>query len=306
MSRQTRFGIQANPKGAQELVHVAKTAEAAGLYALFVPDHPASCVSPFVALAAAATVTEHIQLGTYVLNTGVHHPLQTANDVNTLDLLSDGRAILGVGAGHTPAEWTHRGLAYPTAKSRVDRMIRFTEHVRSLSRGDVLTADDDYFSFDSAAISHPVARQTPIPLLVGGNGPTVLRFAGAYSDTVSVSGLGSTKSDGHSHTPKWSHAEIAESVGHVQTGAADGSGPVLEALVQRLKITNDRQDTLDSFARLADIDVALIDDNPFVLVGTAAHIADQIAAHRERWGFTSFVARASDLTDLATMAERMT
>ena len=79
----------------------------------------------------------------------------------------------------------------------------------------------------------------------------------------------------------------------------------MEALVQLLKITDDRQATLDSFAGLAGIDSALIDDTPFVLVGTAEHIADQIVAHRERWGFTSFVARVSDLADLCTLAEHL-
>ena len=305
MTNTTRFGVQADPTNAKEFREAAKTAEAAGLYALFVPDHPGSCTSPFVALAAAAAVTERIRLGTYVLNTGVHHPLQTANDLNTLDLLSDGRAILGVGAGHTPAEWTQRGLAYPSAKSRVDRMMNFTEHVRSLSRGEKVNETSEYFTFNLASITSPVAHQSPIPLLVGGNGPTVLRFAGAHSDTVSVSGLGATKSDGHSHIPKWSHPEITESIRHINSGAAGGNRPVIEALVQRLKITNDRPAALESFARLAVIDVSLIEDNPFVLIGSAAHIVDQITAHRERWNFTSFVARTRDLADLTSIAQHI-
>ena len=299
----TRFGVQADPTSAREFVQVARTAESAGLYALFVPDHPASCASPFVALAAAAAVTQRIRLGTYVLNTGVHHPLQIANDLNTLDLLSDGRAVMGLGAGHTPTEWTQRGLNYPTAKSRVDRMMRFSEHVRALSRGDVVNSRDEYFVLNDAKIASPVACQTPVPLLIGGNGPKVLRFAGEHSETVSVSGLGATKSDGHSHVPCWSHAEIDESISHIRTGATDRDGPVVEALVQRLKITDDRRATMESFARRADIDIALVEDNPFVLVGTVAHITDQIAAHRQRWGFTSFVARASDLVDICALVE---
>lgn len=305
MRNMLRFGVQANPTDAKELVQAAKIAEASGLYALFVPDHPGSCASPFVALAAAASVTERICLGTYVVNAGVHHPVQAANDLNTLDLLSDGRAILGVGAGHTPEEWTQRGDAYPSPSVRVDRMMKFTDHVHALSRGQVVNASDDHFVLKEAQISHPVALQTPIPLLIGGNGKTVLRYAGAHAETVSVSGLGATRPDGHSHIPKWSHAEITESISHIRAGAAGREAPVIEALVQLLKITNDRQRTLESFAHRADIDPMLIEDNPFVLVGTAAHIAEQIVAHRERWNFTSFVARANDLPDLCVVAEHM-
>jgi probable F420-dependent oxidoreductase len=305
MSGDTRLGVQIDPRNATELLDAARAAEAAGLYAVFVPDHPGSCVSPFVTLAAAASATERIRLGTYVLNAGIHHPVQVANDVNTLDLLSDGRAILGVGAGHTPAEWTQRGLEYPAAAARVERMISFTEHVRALCRGDVLNAVNDIFTLHDAVVRHPVAQQSPIPLLVGGNGPRVLRYAGAHSDIVSVSGLGATKSDGHTHVPKWSHTAITESVGHVRAGADGRTVPVIEALVQALVITNDRTSALGAFARRADIDVSLIEDIPFILVGTLAHIADQIAAHRERWGFTSFVARAAHLTDLAAVAEHV-
>ncbi len=83
MSNVARFGVQVDLTDASEFLQAANTAEAAGLYALFVPDHPSSCVSPFVALGAAAMVTARIRLGTYVLNTGVHHPLQTTNDLNT-------------------------------------------------------------------------------------------------------------------------------------------------------------------------------------------------------------------------------
>jgi probable F420-dependent oxidoreductase len=305
VSKVIRFGVQTDPTNAKEFRQTAKGAEAAGLYALFVPDHPGTCTSPFVALGAAASVTERIRLGTYVLNTGVHHPVQTANDLNTLDLLSDGRAIFGVGAGHTPAEWSQRGLSYPNATSRVDRMIRFTEHVGALSRGVTVNGTDEYFTLNDASITSPVAHQKPIPLLVGGNGPKVLRFAGAHSETVSVSGLGATKPDGHTHIPLWTHAEIDQSINHIGEGAAGSPGPVIEAFVQCVKITNDRQRTLDRFARLADMDVSLVEDIPFVLIGTVAQIADQIAAHRERWNFTSFVARTRDLADLTALAHHM-
>lgn len=76
---------------------------------------------PFVALAAAAAVTERIRLGTCVLNAGVWEPIPLATAVATVDLISQGRAVLGVGAGHTPQEWTARGVPFPGARDRVAR-----------------------------------------------------------------------------------------------------------------------------------------------------------------------------------------
>ena len=59
-----------------------------------------------------------MKLGTYVLNTGVRDPLTIAADAATLDVISGGRVVLGLGAGHTPAEWHMTGRAYPQPGAR--------------------------------------------------------------------------------------------------------------------------------------------------------------------------------------------
>ena len=81
------------------------------------PTTPVSPRPPFVALATAAAATSKIRLGTYVVNVGVRDPLQIATDVATLDVVSGGRAQLGIGAGHTPAEWTMTGTPYPSPRA---------------------------------------------------------------------------------------------------------------------------------------------------------------------------------------------
>lgn len=96
--------LQAQPVDARSWLDVARRAETLGLDALLVPDHPGATVAPFVALGAAAAVTERIGLGSNVTNGGVRESIHIAADVATLDLVSGGRARLGLGAGHTPAE----------------------------------------------------------------------------------------------------------------------------------------------------------------------------------------------------------
>ena len=99
------FSLQVVPENAAEWLDTARRAEAAGFDTLLTADHPGSCATPFVALAAAAAVTTTIKLGSYVVNAGVREPMLLAADVATLDVVSGGRAVLGIGAGHTPAEW---------------------------------------------------------------------------------------------------------------------------------------------------------------------------------------------------------
>lgn len=88
---------------ATEVGPLAAEAERMGFARFLVPDHPGSSEDPFVALAAAASCTSTIGLGTYVLNAGVRDPWQVATAAATLDDLSRGRFNLGVGAGHTPS-----------------------------------------------------------------------------------------------------------------------------------------------------------------------------------------------------------
>ncbi len=301
-----QFGVAFHPDNGAELRNIATRVERIGCYGLFVADHPGTCVSPFVTLAAASMVTERIRLGTYVLNSGVLHPIDVASAINTLDHLSNGRAILGVGAGHTPQEWTARGLAKPSASQRVDRMETFIDTVRALISGESVTASDHGIELQNACIFTPLAVQNPIPLLVGGNGNRVLEYGGKHGDIVSISGLGATQADGHRHTPKWTPEEIAESVQTVETGSAGRTAPpIREALVQHLEITVDRRGVLENFAALAQTDVALLEDIPFILVGTIDQIADQLMANRQRWGFTSYVVRSSMLNDLETLMKTL-
>jgi len=110
-----RVSVQASPRDRASWLGLARDVEAAGFHALYAADHPGSTASPFVALAAAAAVTERIQLGTCVVNAGVWEPLALASEAATLDVVSGGRAVLGVGAGHTPREWTATGRRFPTA-----------------------------------------------------------------------------------------------------------------------------------------------------------------------------------------------
>lgn len=90
------------------MVGVGGGDEGAAFDGLYVSDHPGTGPAPFVALAAAVAVTERIQLGTCVLNAGVWDPVALASEVATLDVVSGGRAVLGVGAGHTPESGSPR------------------------------------------------------------------------------------------------------------------------------------------------------------------------------------------------------
>lgn len=267
-----RFNLQARPNGRDEWLALARDAEADGFESLFVADHPGSTASPFVALAAAAAVTQRIRLGSYVANSGVWDPMLLAGELATLDCLSDGRAVFGIGAGHTPREWTDRGLEYPSARARVVRMIEVAEATR------------DWLEHLDA----PRPVQPRIPLLVGGNGRTVLRFAAAHADIVGVTGLGATLADGHSHETRWSAAAIDDDIGWLRDGARQVE---LDALVQFAVLTHDRTEAVAALAAEYELPAADILECPFAFVGTAEEIAAEMVDHANRWGIGRYTVR---------------
>ncbi len=296
------FGVQVSPESKRLLLDTARRLEGQGYRSITVADHPGTSPSPCPVLAAIAAVTEIVSVGPYVANAGLRSPLELASDVATLDLLSDGRAFLGLGAGHTPAEWTMQGLARPSASHRIGRMIETADAVRSLLAGERVSIEGDHVTLDDAALEQPRPVQSRVPLLVGGNNSRLLDFAGASADVVALSGLGRTLPDGHRHEVKWSGEQIDEAVQRVDAAEAGRSArPVRQALVQVVSVT-DR--TLDEAAPLAErlgVDVDTVLDAPYVLIGTIDELAIKLEVNRARWGITSYIIRQPSADDLAPL-----
>jgi probable F420-dependent oxidoreductase len=303
-----RFGVQASPEsGAAAWLDLAVQAEDLGFDALYVADHIGVGPSPFAALAAAAAVTTTLRFGTYVVNCGVRDPLALASDAATLDQLSDGRVVLGLGAGHTPSEWTMSGRPYPTPAARVGRLVEMVDVVGALLRGDTVTYHGRYLDLDEAVLAEPRPVQARIPLLVGGNGPALLRLAGRAADIVGLTGLGRTLPDGHRHEVDWRRDAIDERIALVRS-AAEGrdAEPVIDALVQHVEITDDRDDAAARCAQMAPgMTAADVVFAPYALVGSTDELVDELIGHRERWRISSYVVRAPAIDLVAPIIERV-
>ncbi|ANZ21114.1 flavin-dependent oxidoreductase, F420-dependent methylene-tetrahydromethanopterin reductase [Streptomyces noursei ATCC 11455] len=288
--------VQAVPQDGPSWAALAARVEAAGYDALLAADHPGAVASPFVALAAAAAVTERIGLGSYVSQAGIREPLLLASDVATLDVLSGGRARLGTGAGHTPAEWAMLGKERPDVAGRVRRFVAVAETCRALLAGETVTLDGPEIRAHRARLTAPLPIQQPVPFTFGGGNSTLLRWAGKHADVVALSGLGRTLSDGHSHEARWNGEDIDKQVAIIEQGASGrATPPVREALVQIVEVTDDAEGAAHRLAQLYDTTAANVLESPYAWVGTAAEIAAAIATHERRWGITRYVVRERHL-----------
>lgn len=294
MASDVSVSVQAAPVGAADWRGLAQRVETLGFDGLLVADHPGSGPAPFVALGAAAAVTERIRLGTYVVNAGAAEPLALASQVATLDLVSGGRALLGVGAGHTPAEWRMRGVPYPDGAARVERMIELVGSTRRLLAGEEVTFAGAHIRLDQARLAEPEVVQRPIPLLIGGNGRRVLGYAAEHADIVGLTGLGRTREDGHRHDVRWSPTQIDERIELVRRSAqAAGRTPALEALVQHVELTDDAEAAAAELAaEVPSLTAAQAMAAPFAWIGTVAQIATELREHHDRWGIDRYVIRS--------------
>jgi probable F420-dependent oxidoreductase len=292
MTKRIRFGYQIS--GAQEAdpVAAAGRAEQLGFDTFLVADHVGPGRSPMPMLAAVAAATDKIRLGTLVLNVAMRNPVQLAWEAVTLDHLSGGRFELGLGAGHTPQEYAATGLSLDRPAVRKARLAAQVEIIRRLMDGETVDYTGDHYTLAAAKIDRSVER---VPILVGGNGASLLAHAGAHADIIGLQGLGRTHDDGHRHDVKWATAHLDAQVEQIRAGAGNRFDDIeLSALVQVVDMTDRREATIAQVCRVLEMTLDDVGAVPYVLVGTVDEVVEKIKACRERWGITYFTVRDLD------------
>lgn len=287
-----KVSVQAQPRDIDSWAGLARRLESSGFDALLAADHPGAGPSPWPALGAAAAVTTSLGLGTYVLQAGVRDPVQAATDAATLDLLAPGRVLLGLGAGHTFREWEAIGRQRPSPADRAGRLVEFVDAVTRLLKGESVTVQGRYLRLHEARLDDlPVGAR--VRLAVGGGNREILRLAATRADVVALSGLGRTLPDGHRHEVRWSTRDVRAQVDLVrEESQSAGTNPAIEALVQVVEVTDHRMPALaDLSDRLHGVSPDVLDNAPYVLVGTLDEMAAQLVRHTERFGITRYVVR---------------
>jgi probable F420-dependent oxidoreductase len=121
--RPFRFGVGiGHVVSRAELAEKARKIEALGYDTLSFPDHLTDRIAPMPALVSAAAATSRLRIGTQVLNNDLRHPVLVAREAAAVDLLSEGRLQLGLGAGSIRSEYDEAGLSFEAGRSRVERL----------------------------------------------------------------------------------------------------------------------------------------------------------------------------------------
>ena len=185
--RPFRFGVQLRgASSGHEWREKCRRVEALGYDTLAVADHFPRGLGPFVALATAAAVTDRIRVGAFVFANDFRHPAVLAKEAATLDLLSDGRLEVGIGAGWLRSEYEATGIPFDRAGVRIDRLAEAVSLIKRLWTEDSVTFQGRFYqATDLSILPRPVQAPHP-PVMVGGGGQRILSLAARHADIVAL------------------------------------------------------------------------------------------------------------------------
>jgi F420-dependent oxidoreductase-like protein len=185
-----------------DVVEVVAHAEATGWDGAYVADHFMGSGGEFgpdttpnleatAAISALAASTDRIRLGSLVFGNTYRHPAVLANWAATVDHVSGGRLVLGVGAGWQENEHQQYGIELPAPKERLDRFEEACQVLLGLLRQERTSFEGRHYRLDGA-VSEPKPLQQPLPLLIGGKGDRMMGIVARYADEWNMWGLPDT------------------------------------------------------------------------------------------------------------------
>lgn len=293
MAKNFRFGVVGESiRSGAGLAGTARRAEELGYDVLTLRDHFVAepfgdQLAPMVALASAASVTSALRLGTMVLANDYRHPVMLAKEAATLDHLSGGRFELGIGAGWLREEYEAAGMPFDPAGTRVGRLEESLRILRGLLDGGETAFAGEHYRVGGLTVFPRPARRPP--LAVGAGSRRMLGIAGRLADTVGILPRALPHGAISDEVTERLPDTIARKVDWVREAAGER-----DVELSMMVTPTFGADPRRTAARVAvtrgwgTSSADLVLEMPSQFVGPPEHIAEQMLARRERYGFTYY------------------
>jgi probable F420-dependent oxidoreductase len=309
--RPFRFSVGGGePTSARALAERARRAEAVGYSTYVLSDHLLNTLAPNVGLAAIAGATEKLRIGHFVLNNDLRHPAVLHQELAALDVLSEGRLEIGIGAGWNEPEYRASGIPFEAVPVRVSRVEEAVAILKGLFGDATYSFEGKHYRI-TAMDGRPKPAQKPHPpILIGGGGKRVLRLGGREAQIVGFAPRIGAKSGGfRSCTFEATREKVAwvkEAAGarfdeielntypsFRPTSVTDEPRKAAEELLARI---NQRQPS--------GLTVDELLDSPHVFIGTIDQLVEKFTRLRDELGISN-VMIGSGLEDFAPVVERL-
>ncbi len=303
-----RFGVQCGyPHPTYSWQELARRIETLGYGTLYVPDHFIDTVlAPLPAMAVAAEATTSLRVCALVYDNDYKHPAILAKETATIDVLSDGRAELGIGAGWMRTDYDALGLPYDSAGTRIARLDEALQVIKGCFSGEQFSFSGAHYTItDYTATPKPV--QARVPLLIGGGAPKILGLAGREADVVGINPnlrVGAITADAARSA---SSDETVKKLDWIKQGAGDRFDDIeLQIRYFVHAITDDRDGFAAAMAPALEVSPTDVLGSGAVLVGTREQIVDTLVQRREEWGVTNIVVGSDFFEDFAPIVAQLT
>jgi probable F420-dependent oxidoreductase len=304
---------------------MAQAAEALGFNLITFADHfileepggnfdPRTlCHDPFVSAAVAAQATSRIKLGHLVLSNPFRHPGVTAQALASLDRLSSGRLVAGLGAGWTAREFAMFGISFPSAPARLRMLDEALTVIRSLwTREETTFAGEFYHLREAILWPKPVQKPHP-PILVGGSGRGLLRVAAKHADVVNIIvELGRMERITTEAINQLTAERFREKVRFVreqaQQAGRDPNALTISSFIYVTRLVDSpaaARKEAEGIAAAMGTSAAAVLASPLFLIGTPEEAASELARRSREWGVGQFIFRDLNEASLRLLAEQV-
>jgi probable F420-dependent oxidoreductase len=298
-TRPFRFAVQEHrAPSATAWRDKARLVESLGYSSLYLPDHFTDQMGPIAALMAAADATTSLRVGSLVFDNDYRHPVVLAKEAATLDLLSDGRFDLGLGAGWLVSDYEQAGIPFDSPGKRIGRLEEGLKVIKGFFTGKPFSFTGEHYQVREIEGSPlPVQKPHP-PIVLGGGGPRMLRLAAREGDIVNVN---FDLREGHV-SRKLVRTGLAEATDEKLAWIKEAAGDRLDSIelsvtIFLANITDDRESVATAMAVGFGTEPNDVLEMPHFLIGTIDQLVEVLQRRRERYG-VSYVVVPGDVAEL--------
>jgi probable F420-dependent oxidoreductase len=302
--RRFRFGvILGQASSLAEWRDLTRKVEDLGYSTLFVADHLGPQLAPLPALVAAAGATTSLRLGTCVLDNDFRQPAMLAKELATVDLLTDGRLEVGLGAGWSAADYAQSGIPFRPRGERVERLGETLRILKAFFGGGPVTFEGRYFRVQGLDGRPRVVQRPHPPILIGAHGPRMLALAGREADIINFPDRPPTGESGPGNVGLG--MTIHDQLAVVRRAAGDQYARKELSVLSRSIVTTDVDAALARLAERQRTTPQVMREMPSTLVGPIEAQVERVLANRERFDISYPIVFGESVDTFAPVVRRL-
>lgn len=293
-----------------ELRETVRRAEAVGIDTIVVPDHLIPQLAPVPAMAAVAALSDRLRISAFVLNNDFRHPAVLAQELASLDVLSDGRLDVAIGAGWNRPEYEAIGIPFEAAPVRQNRLTEAIAVLKGcFAEGPFSFAGEHYTVTGFDAQPKPVQRPHP-PFMIGGGGRRTLELAGREAQIVGLAPR--ILPNGAGDPASVTIAATAEKIEWVREAAGDrfhdlelNVYPSMTGISLTDHARREGEELAERLQARSGVRVTVDDllGSPHIFIGSVDAFVEKFRRLRSELGITSIM--VGEVDELAPVVERL-